>query len=309
MPPRRGTRASTRGPSTVGGPVAVPVESPTPSEEPAGLGGAAVVGTMTPGPAKYSTSYGSPLTLVPQRQNIGGQAGNLAGALGSVLASVNKDNRRDAKKRAEREAEEARRRNELDETRWRNEADEARRKSDHEKARQREEERAARHEREQASRKQDEEKASAEVTLAQSRPTRELISIPSKFEHVLTHPRAGRESNFSATIHGAAGEAQLTGSGCRHPKHGTQTAFRAAKCHYAEPELLRGEPSFWRCYCYDSASAVCRAVGINTIDHPCSQESLRWNAVAFETTAHTVSSRREYAGSQARSHNNRRGRR
>ncbi|OAA66777.1 spindle pole body-associated protein sad1 [Niveomyces insectorum RCEF 264] len=60
---------------------------------------------MSPGPAKYSSTYGSPPTVVPARQNVARQRYNLTSALNHVVDAVEQDNVNDARERAEREAE------------------------------------------------------------------------------------------------------------------------------------------------------------------------------------------------------------
>ena len=104
MGPKRGTRAaSTRAGSTP----AKKRQSREPSSE-TGLRGAAVMGSNTPNPSKYSTTYGSPATIMPSRRP-GTYGSNLAGAFGSVLEKVRQDNEEDEQARLERDAEEARR--------------------------------------------------------------------------------------------------------------------------------------------------------------------------------------------------------
>ncbi|TPX13423.1 uncharacterized protein E0L32_006153 [Thyridium curvatum] len=113
MPPKRSTRASTRGPDPVVADQRSRASVPRTSST-ARLRNAAVTAAMEASPAKYSTSYGSPPTAAPERQVVGAHGTDLAGAFGSVLSAVQEDNRRDARQRAEREAQEASRKNEAD---------------------------------------------------------------------------------------------------------------------------------------------------------------------------------------------------
>lgn len=99
MPPKRATRASARSEST-------PARRRQQTREPSsdlGLGGPAVTARRTPNPAKYSTNYGSPATIMPTRRP-GTYGTNLAGAFGSVLEKVRQDNADDEREGIQREA-------------------------------------------------------------------------------------------------------------------------------------------------------------------------------------------------------------
>ncbi|EPE06734.1 spindle pole body-associated protein sad1 [Ophiostoma piceae UAMH 11346] len=111
MPPRRATRASSSSrlfdnSSEAGGPlenVAVNRLNPDLIGSP---GSATAVGRgMSPGPAKYSSAYGSPPTIVPTRQNVARQRYNFSSALSHVVDAVEKDNENDARERAQRDVE------------------------------------------------------------------------------------------------------------------------------------------------------------------------------------------------------------
>lgn len=64
---------------------------------------------MSPGPAKYSSAYGSPPTILPTRQNVARQRYNFSSALSHVVDAVEQDNENDARERAQREAEQQQR--------------------------------------------------------------------------------------------------------------------------------------------------------------------------------------------------------
>ncbi len=101
MPPRRSVRASSSsrlfdGSSEAGGPLdALPADA---MHAPIGHG-------MSPGPAKYSSTYGSPPTILPTRRNVAQQRYQFSSALNHVVDAVEQDNENDARERAEREAE------------------------------------------------------------------------------------------------------------------------------------------------------------------------------------------------------------
>ena len=100
MPPKRATRATARTGSTP----ARRRQAREPSSE-LGLAGPTVMQNTTPNPAKYSTNYGSPATIMPVRRP-GTYGTNLAGAFGNVLEKVRQDNADDEQARIQREAEE-----------------------------------------------------------------------------------------------------------------------------------------------------------------------------------------------------------
>ncbi len=55
---------------------------------------------MTPGPATYSSSYGSPPTIMPTRQSAGRNSHNLDGALRAVMDTFNADSQNGSRIRA-----------------------------------------------------------------------------------------------------------------------------------------------------------------------------------------------------------------
>jgi len=102
MPPKRVTRSAGRGAKA-----ADPQGSKSSaSSADADIHASTVKGIMLEGPAKYSTTYGSPMAIQPRRSYLTGST-NLEGVLRGAINSVRKDNRTDAQKRAERAAEAA----------------------------------------------------------------------------------------------------------------------------------------------------------------------------------------------------------
>ena len=116
MPPKRGRppgrgrgtpRATSRargtpGPSSLDG--SRESQSPAPSNSEA-----RVRVQMTPGPAKYSTSYGSPATLTAVRRV---KTGSAIGSIGNAIKNVQTANEKDRQTHTERLAAEARSRGE-----------------------------------------------------------------------------------------------------------------------------------------------------------------------------------------------------
>lgn len=111
MPPRRSTRGVTSssllfdGSSEAGGPLD---SSHLDNVQPQSVHTAVGRG-MSPGPAKYSSAYGSPPTILPTRQNVARQRYNFSSALSHVVDAVEQDNENDARERAQREAEQQQR--------------------------------------------------------------------------------------------------------------------------------------------------------------------------------------------------------
>ncbi|CAK7211365.1 hypothetical protein SBRCBS47491_001099 [Sporothrix bragantina] len=110
MAPRRSTRTTSSsllfdGSSEAGG----PLESSHLEDVQAQAVHTAVGRGMSPGPAKYSSSYGSPPTIMPTRQNVARQRYNFSSALSHVVDAVEQDNENDARERAQREAEQQQR--------------------------------------------------------------------------------------------------------------------------------------------------------------------------------------------------------
>ncbi|CAK7205408.1 hypothetical protein SEUCBS139899_008179 [Sporothrix eucalyptigena] len=106
MPPRRSTRTTSSsllfdGSSEAGGPLN---NSHLDDMQPQSVHTAVGHG-MSPGPAKYSSSYGSPPTIMPTRQNVARQRYNFSSALSHVVDAVEQDNENDARERAQREVE------------------------------------------------------------------------------------------------------------------------------------------------------------------------------------------------------------
>lgn len=116
MPPRRSARAASSsllfdGSSEAGG----PLDNAHLDNVQAQSVHTAVGRGMSPGPAKYSSAYGSPPTILPTRQNVARQRYNFSSALSHVVDAVEQDNVSDARERAQREAEQQqRRRSEVD---------------------------------------------------------------------------------------------------------------------------------------------------------------------------------------------------
>ncbi|CAK7270540.1 hypothetical protein SEPCBS119000_004141 [Sporothrix epigloea] len=111
MPPRRSTRATSSsllfdGSSEAGG----PLDNSHLENVQAQAVHTAVGRGMSPGPARYSSSYGSPPTIMPTRQNVARQRYNFSSALSHVVDAVELDNENDARARAQREAEQQQRR-------------------------------------------------------------------------------------------------------------------------------------------------------------------------------------------------------
>lgn len=96
MPPRRRVRA-TASPSPV-----LPPRASTPSSARGSANGRAVPdrggSVRTPVPAKYSTSYGSPMTQLPDRSAVGG-GGNVTKAAAEIFTKVQRDNQAAAVRR------------------------------------------------------------------------------------------------------------------------------------------------------------------------------------------------------------------
>ncbi|KJR84355.1 uncharacterized protein SPSK_08424 [Sporothrix schenckii 1099-18] len=110
MPPRRSTRVTSSsllfdGSSEAGGPLD---SSHLDNVQPQSVHTAVGRG-MSPGPAKYSSAYGSPPTILPTRQNVARQRYNFSSALSHVVDAVEQDNENDARERAQREAEQEQR--------------------------------------------------------------------------------------------------------------------------------------------------------------------------------------------------------
>ncbi|KAL1902451.1 hypothetical protein Sste5346_001432 [Sporothrix stenoceras] len=110
MPPRRSTRVTSSsllfdGSSEAGGPLDI---SHLDNVQPQSVHTAVGRG-MSPGPAKYSSAYGSPPTILPTRQNVARQRYNFSSALSHVVDAVEQDNENDARERAQREAEQQQR--------------------------------------------------------------------------------------------------------------------------------------------------------------------------------------------------------
>ncbi|CAK7268203.1 hypothetical protein SEPCBS57363_002975 [Sporothrix epigloea] len=110
MPPRRSTRATSSsllfdGSSEAGG----PLDSSHLENVQAQAVHTAVGRGMSPGPARYSSSYGSPPTIMPTRQNVARQRYNFSSALSHVVDAVELDNENDARERAQREAQQQQR--------------------------------------------------------------------------------------------------------------------------------------------------------------------------------------------------------
>lgn len=110
MPPRRSTRVTSSsllfdGSSEAGGPLD---NSHLENVQPQSVHTAVGRG-MSPGPAKYSSAYGSPPTILPTRQNVARQRYNFSSALSHVVDAVEQDNENDARERAQREAEQQQR--------------------------------------------------------------------------------------------------------------------------------------------------------------------------------------------------------
>ncbi|EAQ87385.1 hypothetical protein CHGG_04004 [Chaetomium globosum CBS 148.51] len=88
MPPRRRLRATASpSPGPQGSRASTPARDPVTGRVISDLGGK----TRTPVPAKYSTSYGSPIAQLPDRSSIGG-GGNITKAAAEIFTKVKRDN-------------------------------------------------------------------------------------------------------------------------------------------------------------------------------------------------------------------------